>query len=72
MRPFSTARLKVALDRVTAAVAELGRHLAADRLVPGGHADLRDSRSHRAQPDDADLHAAILWKRRRSPRVVWL
>ena len=48
---------EVALDRRAPALGELHRHLAADRLVPGGHADLRDARTHGSQPDDADLHA---------------
>ena len=62
---------EVALDRRASALRELHRHLAADRLVPGGDADLRDARAHRSEPDDADFHAAILRKIAAPPRVVW-
>jgi hypothetical protein len=48
---------EVTLDRRAAALSERHLHLAAHGVVPGGDADLRDSRAHRAESDNADLHA---------------
>ena len=52
-------------DPVARALAQLGRHLAADRLDAGLDAELRDPRAHCAEPDDADL--ADLPRHRRGP-----
>jgi len=46
---------QVPIDGVASPLGDVERNFAADSLVPGLDADLRDTRAHRAQADDSDL-----------------
>ena len=53
--PFSTLRVRKCVDPVARLLCELDGDLAADGVEAGLDAELRDTRAHRAQADDADL-----------------
>ena len=64
------AREEVA-DPVARALAELGRHLAADRVDARLDAELRDPGAHRAEPDDPDAADLAAHSRSITAAIAW-